>query len=85
MADLTHLRTGFDVRQACREKHLTGQTSGLASGFTQANLVILPKSLAQDFLVFCQRNPKPCPLLHVTEPGEISPAVLAAGADLRTD
>lgn len=85
MTDDLSLRTGLDVRQACRNEELTGQTSGLAPGFTQANLVILPQALAQDFLVFCQRNPKPCPLLHVTEPGQIAPEILAAGSDVRTD
>jgi uncharacterized protein YcsI (UPF0317 family) len=79
------LETGFDVRRACREKHLTSQTSGLAAGFAQANLVILPQKLATDFLIFCQRNPKSCPLLHVTAPGETAPAILAGDSDLRTD
>jgi uncharacterized protein YcsI (UPF0317 family) len=81
----TLFQTGLDVRIACREQRLTGQTSGLSPGFTQANLVILPQSQAQDFLIFCQRNPKPCPVLHVTAPGETSPAAIAAGSDLRTD
>lgn len=62
----------------------TGPTSGLAPGHTQANLVCLPREYAYDLLLFAQRNPKPCPLLEVTEPGSWSPA-LAAGADLRTD
>jgi uncharacterized protein YcsI (UPF0317 family) len=48
-------------------------------------MVILPKEQAFDFLVFCQRNPKPCPLLEVTEPGDPEPKTLAPGADLRTD
>src|SRR5690606_33708000 len=62
-----------------------GQTSGLAPGFTQANLVILPREQAFDFLLFCQRNPKPCPLLEVTEPGDPVPRRFAPAADLRTD
>ena len=78
-------RTGEEVRRACRAGMLTGQTSGLAVGFAQANLMILPRELAFDFLLFCRRNPKPCPLLDVTEPGEVEPRRLAAGADLRTD
>jgi uncharacterized protein YcsI (UPF0317 family) len=77
--------TGDDVRRACRDGRLQGQTSGLAPGFAQANLVMLPEELARDFLLFCQRNPKPCPLLGVTEPGNPAPASIAAGADLRTD
>jgi uncharacterized protein YcsI (UPF0317 family) len=60
-------------------------TSGLAPGFAQANLVILDRSLAFDFLLFCQRNPKPCPILEVLGPGEIEPRRTAPGADIRTD
>jgi uncharacterized protein YcsI (UPF0317 family) len=51
----------------------------------QANLVIVPREAAFDFLLFCQRNPKPCPLLDVTEPGSAEPRFVAPGADLRTD
>lgn len=78
-------KTGHDVRLACRRGELTGPTPGLAPGFVQANLVLLPKDWAFDFLLFCQRNPKPCPLLDVTEPGDPEPRHAAAGADLRTD
>ena len=46
---------------------------GAGAGYAQANLVILPADWAFDFLLFCQRNPKPCPLLDVTEPGRWSP------------
>src|SRR5947209_3773217 len=77
--------SGRDVRLACRGRALTGPTPGLARGFVQANLVILPKDLAFDFLLFCHRNPKPCPLLDVTEPGSPEPKFVAPGADLRTD
>jgi uncharacterized protein YcsI (UPF0317 family) len=79
------LKTGAAVRDACRRGGWTEQTSGLAAGFAQANLVVLPKSWADEFLLFCQRNPKPCPLLDVTEPGEYTPQRAAADADLRTD
>ena len=85
MMTASHLTTGSDVRSACRQGTLTGQTSGLAPGFTQANLVILPQDLARDFLIFCQRNPKPCPVLHVTSPGEVMLNAIAADADIRTD
>ncbi|MBI3866147.1 MAG: putative hydro-lyase [Planctomycetia bacterium] len=74
-----------DTRLACRRGELAGQTSGLAAGYAQANLVVLPRDLAADFLLFCQRNPKPCPLLDVTEPGSFTPTRAAPGADLRTD
>lgn len=73
------------VRQACRSGNLTGHTAGLAAGFAQANLVVLPKDRAYDFLVFCHRNPKPCPLLDVTDIGRAEPVQMAPGADLRTD
>jgi uncharacterized protein YcsI (UPF0317 family) len=79
------LVTGADVRNACRRGELAGQTSGLAPGFTQANLVILPREQAFEFLLFCKRNPKPCPLLEVTEPGDPVPRRFAPDADLRTD
>lgn len=77
--------TASDVRAACRARELAGPTPGLAPGFVQANLVAVPSDWAFDFLLFCQRNPKPCPLLDVTEPGDPEPKFAAAGADLRTD
>jgi uncharacterized protein YcsI (UPF0317 family) len=60
-------------------------TSGICHGYVQANLVMLPADAAFDFLRFCQRNPKPCPVLEVTDPGNPEPALTAPGADLRTD
>ena len=63
---------------------LSVPTTGWAPGFTQANLVVLPREWAFDMLLFGQRNPQPVPLLDVTEPGAVS-TVLAPGADLRTD
>jgi len=77
--------TGAEVRQAARGGRLDRPTAGLALGYVQANLVVLPRELAFDFLLFCQRNPKPCPLLDVTEPGSPEPRLVAAGADVRTD
>jgi len=85
MLDRSTLLTGKDVRLAARRGALAEQTSGLAPGFAQANLVILPEESAHDFLLFCQRNPKPCPLLDVTEPGNPVPARVAPAGDLRTD
>lgn len=73
------------VRRAAREGRLTGQTGGLARGYVQANLCILPKDDAEDFLRFCQRNPKPCPLLAMSEPGDPGLPALGADIDLRTD
>ena len=63
---------------------LTGPTSGVAAGHTQANLISVPADWAYDMLLFCQRNPKPCPVLDVTDAGSWT-TVLADGADLRTD
>jgi uncharacterized protein YcsI (UPF0317 family) len=77
--------TGAEVRQQARSGALSGPTTGLAMGYVQANLVVVPRDLAFDFLLFCQRNPKPCPLLDVTEPGSPEPNLVAPGADLRTD
>ncbi|MDA0282572.1 MAG: putative hydro-lyase [Planctomycetota bacterium] len=79
------LTTPRDVRNACRSGELKEHTSGLAQGFAQANLVILPLDDAVDFRQFCELNPKPCPLLEVTEPGCHSLNRLATDADLRTD
>jgi len=59
-------------------------TPGFSAGYAQANLITLPKEDAFDFLIFAQRNPKPCPLLGVLEPGEISSDLLVGG-DIRTD
>jgi uncharacterized protein YcsI (UPF0317 family) len=83
-SDLIHA-TGDAVRRACRAGTHTGPTPGLALGFVQANLVILPRDWAFDFLLFCQRNPKPCPVLDVTEPGDPCAKLVAPGSDLRTD
>jgi uncharacterized protein YcsI (UPF0317 family) len=73
------------ARARIRAGEHVGPTSGLAPGFAQANLVILPADNALDFLRFCVRNPKPCPLLEVTDTGSPHPTTLARGADLRTD
>ncbi len=74
-----------DVRQLIREGRLVHPTAGFAPGHVQANLAILPRDMAFDFLLFCQRNPKPCPLLEVIEAGEVEPVEYAPGADIRTD
>jgi uncharacterized protein YcsI (UPF0317 family) len=76
---------GEDIRAQARSGLLAGPTCGLAPGYLQANLVIVPEDLACDFLRFCQRNPKPCPILEVTEPGAWEPGAVARGADIRTD
>ena len=73
------------ARARIRSGEHTAPTSGLAAGFAQANLVILPADDALDFMRFCVRNPKPCPLLEVTDTGSPHPTTLAHDADLRTD
>jgi len=73
------------VRQRIRGGEITGHTSGLAPGCVQGNLVILPQALATDFLRFCQLNPKPCPVLAVTAPGDPVAHALGDDVDLRSD
>jgi uncharacterized protein YcsI (UPF0317 family) len=82
---LRAVHTAAADRARIRAGEHTGPTSGCAPGFAQANLVILPADEALDFLRFCVRNPKPCPLLEVTDTGSPHPVGLAADADLRTD
>lgn len=74
-----------EARLAIREKRHTGSSRGLALGYVQCNLVVIPRDLAFDMLLYCQRNPKPCPVLEVCDPGSWEPKRLAPGADLRTD
>ncbi|MAM59729.1 MAG: hypothetical protein CMN25_20665 [Salinicola sp.] len=82
---LTDLSRPLDARLAIRHGHWQRHTSGLAPGYAQANLVILPARYAEDFLRFCQRNPRACPLLDVTDPGDPHPRTLGADIDLRHD
>lgn len=77
--------TPRDLREKIRTGKWRGVTSGIAPGYVQANLAILPKDLAFDFLLFCQRNPKPCPLLEVVDAGSAEPAITAPGSDIRTE
>lgn len=73
------------ARQAIRQGQWTGHTSGLADDHVQGNVVILPEAQANDFLRYCQRNPKPCPLLAVSEPGEVKLPALGQDIDICTD
>jgi len=73
------------LRAACREKRFRGTTSGFCPGFSQANLVAVPNRFAPDFLVFCERNPRPCPVLEVSASPVLGPDSIAPGADLRRD
>jgi len=72
------------LRELIRTGKWTTPTSGAAPGYVQANLVMLPEAEAFHFLLFCVRNPKPCPILDVLEPGAVEPAI-ARDADLRSD
>ena len=76
--------TSFRFREQIRAGRWKKPTSGEAPGYVQANLVMLPEDAAFHFLLFCTRNPKPCPILDVLEPGVWEPEI-AQGADLRTD
>ena len=76
---------GMRERLRIRTGDFRGNTAGLAPGNVQANLVILPKALAHDFLRFAQANPKPCPVLAVSEPGDPRLPGLAADLDIRSD
>ena len=73
------------ARLAIREKRHTGPTRGLAMGYVQCNLAVVPKADAFDFLLYCQRNHKACPVLEVCDPGDPEPKRLAPRADLRCD
>ena len=77
--------TQNDVRSKIRAGTYSGHTSGLADGFLQANLVILDQSYAVDFMSFCKRNPKACPLVGVTDTGSPHVHTLGADIDIRTD
>ena len=72
-------------RRRIRSGAFTGPTSGLAPGNVQANLVILPRGLAHDFLRFAQANPRPCPVLAVSEAGDPHFPSLGQDIDIRTD
>ena len=84
-APLEGLETVRALREEIRAGRFTTNTTGKVPGFVQANLTVVPASAAFDFLLFCQRNPKPCPLLEVVEAGSVEAARLAPGSDIRTD
>ncbi|MGJ7490632.1 putative hydro-lyase [Variovorax sp. ZT4R33] len=77
--------TGRAARLLVRSGRYGGHTAGMAPGHVQGNLAILPKAQADDFLRFCQRNPKPCPLLAVSEPGDPALPTLGEDIDIRSD
>jgi len=73
------------LRAAIRAGQYTGHTAGLGRGYLQANVVILPATLALDFMRFCQRNPKPCPLVGVSDTGDPMMHTLGRDIDIRSD
>lgn len=72
------------LRGLCRSGEFNGPTAGFAKGHVQANMLIVPREHAFDFLLFCQRNSKPCPIVEVLDPGCFEPKC-APGADVRSD
>ncbi len=81
----TGLDTGIAARLAVRAGSHRGPTAGLAPGYVQGNLAILPERLAADFQRFCDLNPKPCPLIGMSPPGDPRVPELGADLDIRTD
>ncbi|OPJ57639.1 putative hydro-lyase [Clostridium oryzae] len=75
----------YDVRKLIREGKITTPTAGMSAGYAQANLVILPKDLAFDFLLFAQRNPKSCPILEVSDVGDKSLKYLGEDINITKD
>lgn len=85
--DFAHLRglSGHDVRAAIRAGRYTGHTAGLGTGYLQGNVTILPSAYALDFFRFCQRNPKPCPVIGVSDTGDPHLPNLGRDIDIRFD
>lgn len=79
------MNPAYQARMRIRHGEVTGNTAGMAPGHVQGNLMILPQALAHDFLLFCQRNPQPCPVLAVSEPGDPMIPTLGLDLDIRTD
>lgn len=77
--------SGIELRALARDGKFTGQTAGQAPDFLQGNVVMLPVSIAGDFLHFCLNNPKPCPLIGVSLPGERALPGLGADIDIAND
>jgi len=80
-----HPRTAAAIRLACRRGEVTGSTAGLAPGYVQANLVVLPRQWAAEFLGFCALNPRPCPLIGMSEAGKTALPTLGSDIDIRSD
>jgi len=85
MEGMVPITSPAEVRLAARCGTWRGTTAGHCPEYQQANLVVLPSEVANEFAVFCTRNPAPCPLIEITAPGDPVPARSAREADLRTD
>lgn len=83
--NLAPAKAARQARLAVRSGAHRTHTAGLAPGHVQGNLCIVPREYAADFRLFCERNPKPCPVLGVSEPGDWRLPSLGADLDLRTD
>lgn len=83
-AEITNM-TPTEFRHVVRRGEWTGGSEMACRGYAQANVTIVPKDYAYDFLVFCNRNPRPCPVIDITEVGDPHPRLMAPEADLRTD
>ncbi len=77
--------TPAQARELIRNGEWTKPTSGMANGYIQTNLAVLPKELAFEFLLFCQRNPKACPIIDVIEEGSAVAALAAPESNVKTD
>ncbi|MEM6305306.1 MAG: putative hydro-lyase [Pseudomonadota bacterium] len=77
--------TLLDVRHAIRSGRYTSHTAGLGRGYLQANLAIMPERFALDFMRYCQRNPKPCPLTGVSDTGNPMMRTMGRDIDIRSD
>jgi len=76
----------LDLRKSIRSGEFTGNTSGYSKGYVQGNLCVLPADWANDFLQFCQLNPRPCPLIGMSSsPGDYGIQKLGEDLDIRTD
>lgn len=84
MSELSKFQTGAKLRNEVRTGKFTGQTAGQAPNFLQGNVVILPGAYAEDFLLYCSNNPKACPLIGLTRPGNTKIPELGK-LDIRSD
>ena len=85
MTELENISSPRELRRLIRNGGFSAPTTGLCPGYAQANLLILPIEDAYDFLLFAQRNPKPCPLLEVSDPGERFTKICAQDCDIAKD